>query len=117
MDRGQVRILCIGDSHTFGVYLPREQSYPCQLERMLNHDAQASRFAVINAGYPGRNTATILRLLPQLLEQYRPRAVLLLAGLNNRWNTVDRDAILAPPRGPIAAAQQFIAARSRLVKL
>jgi hypothetical protein len=28
-------VLCVGDSHTYGAPLPREESYPHQLEEQL----------------------------------------------------------------------------------
>jgi hypothetical protein len=36
-----VRILAIGDSHTYGSSIAGDQSYPAQLQRLLDEDAPA----------------------------------------------------------------------------
>jgi lysophospholipase L1-like esterase len=113
----QVRILCVGDSHTFGVYLPAEQSYPQQLERLLNAGLASPRYRVINEGLPGRNTATIDKELPDLLARYRPQAVLILCGLNDRWNVTDRSRDGDESRSLWRRVTDGVLERSRLVKL
>ncbi|MBW2388005.1 MAG: hypothetical protein JRG89_06160 [Deltaproteobacteria bacterium] len=52
---GDLRVLCLGDSNTFGIYLPEEESYPSQLEKRWN-EIRSSRIDVINLGYPGTNS-------------------------------------------------------------
>jgi lysophospholipase L1-like esterase len=113
----RIRILCVGDSHTFGVYLPAEQSYPSQLEQVLNAGLPAPLYRVINGALPGRSTATINKLLPDQLARYRPQAVLILAGLNDRWNVTDRDAGDADVRSAWRRLGDAVLTRSRLVKL
>ena len=41
------RILCIGDSHTYGAGVERDESYPAQLQRVLDGLAPG-RYAVMN---------------------------------------------------------------------
>lgn len=88
---GCVKILCVGDSNTFGMGAPRDMSYPAQLERMLNSDedfcARKKQFAVINAGVPGSTTRRALEKLPELMDIYNPAAVFVFAGVNNHnWD-------------------------------
>jgi hypothetical protein len=52
---GTVRILCLGDSLTFGAGVPSEATYPKQLEALLNKNVEP-RYEVINAGVPGYDT-------------------------------------------------------------
>ena len=64
---GPFRILCVGDSFTFGVGAPPGGSYPAQLESVLP-GAQ-----VINAGLPGTSSPALRKRLPSLMEKYQPQ--------------------------------------------
>lgn len=44
------RILCLGDSYTFGFGVPDAQAFPSQLQMLLNSWPGPDRFQVINAG-------------------------------------------------------------------
>lgn len=44
-----VRVLCVGDSHTFGAGVDVYESYPAQLQALLDADSPG-RFSVINLG-------------------------------------------------------------------
>jgi lysophospholipase L1-like esterase len=85
------RVVCIGDSNTFGVYFPRTASYPARLEAVLDGVSGADQWCVIQAGRPGRSTGDVLRSLPELLERLTPSYVLVLAGINDRWNHPEQD--------------------------
>jgi len=76
------RILCIGESTT--AYGGR-QSYPSQLERLLNERANGVRFSVINKGIPNTNTDVILSQLAQNLDRYRPHVVVAMMGFNDYY--------------------------------
>ncbi len=82
------RALCIGDSYTFGLYYPTEESFPARLEAMLNERGE-QRWAVVNRGIPAQNTAQMVAALPRHLEAIRPELVIILGGHNNRWNRAD----------------------------
>jgi lysophospholipase L1-like esterase len=77
-------IVCIGDSHTYGVMVGKDQTYPAQLEKLLIKNG--GNFQVLNLGAPGQNTTQIVNALPGIIKLYKPRAVLVLAGVNNGWN-------------------------------
>lgn len=83
------RILCVGDSNTFGVRVAAEDSYPGRLEAFLNRSGD--RYQVLNRGRPGQNTALILKTLRDDLERDRPEVLLVLAGINNGWNVAGRE--------------------------
>src|SRR5438046_3099165 len=51
-----IRIMCIGESTTFG----GDESYPSQLEKILNSSSPNKRFKVINKGIPGQRSDYIL---------------------------------------------------------
>jgi lysophospholipase L1-like esterase len=82
--RAATTVLCVGDSHTFGLHVLPPLSYPAQLQRFLDPSAQS--IGVVNYGVPGRNSAALLRQLPAYLESIDPDLVLVLAGFNDSWN-------------------------------
>lgn len=47
---GVYRILCLGDSSTFGWGVNDEETYPAQLETLLNEELPDRKFEVLNAG-------------------------------------------------------------------
>ena len=49
---GAVRVLCLGDSFTFGVGVNDSEAYPAQLEGMLRAKYPGREIEVVNAGMP-----------------------------------------------------------------
>ena len=89
---GNTRILALGDSNTYGLFLPAEQSYPAQFEAVWNAEVESPKVEVINLGYPGTNSSVLLKNLPDLLGTFRPDIVLVMVGVNDSWtDTVGRD--------------------------
>jgi hypothetical protein len=87
-DRTQVRVdeqhqvlLCVADSHTWGLGM----GYPARLA------GSSDRYRVINLGVPGTNTAQLRRRFADYLDRFRPRAVVIWAGVNNFWNQPDTE--------------------------
>ncbi len=54
---GTFRVLCLGDSFTFGSGLELEQTYPKQLETLLRERLPGRMIEVINAGFASGDTA------------------------------------------------------------
>jgi len=71
-----LRILALGDSQTFGVGLALADTWPKQLERMLQGTV-SSRWEVVNAGIPGTDTWQHEILLRRLLHVTNPHVVVL----------------------------------------
>ncbi|MCD4779497.1 MAG: hypothetical protein K8S27_02960 [Candidatus Omnitrophica bacterium] len=84
------RILCLGESTTA---LGGENSYPCQLERILNQRVKDISVKVINKGVPATDTANILNVLENNIEKYRPDIVITMMGINDRPSTMTYENI------------------------
>ena len=91
---GEVRILCVGDSHTYGVGVAPEESYPAQLEQVLR--ARGVRARVVNAGVPGQNSGQVREQLQAKLDEYHPQVVVIWVGANNQWLPLDDAGAPAP---------------------
>lgn len=74
------RILAIGDSNTFGVYLTEKESYPARLEILWNSRHPNRTIKVINAGYPGIGSHRLASVIDPIMELVRPDIVLLSIG-------------------------------------
>lgn len=82
-------IVCVGDSHTYGLgpgYHPYVDSYPAQLQVLLNQGRARGPFQVEQRGSPGRNAQQTREVLRERLTGARPDLVLILTGYNNSWN-------------------------------
>src|SRR6185369_5057968 len=55
---GLRRLIAVGDSHTYGAMVAPEDSYPGQLQRLLDAEAPGS-WSVVNLGVPGMNTSEV----------------------------------------------------------
>jgi hypothetical protein len=88
-------ILCIGESTTG---LGGGNSWPSQLQRILNNIQDERSFHVINKGLPGQDTSFIVKFLPEYLEKYNPHLVLAMVGINdNRFVPVKAYATKSLP--------------------
>ena len=57
-------------------------SWPRQLEQVLNETSGDSKYTVINKGRVEANTAYMAEHFAEFIEQYRPRAVVMMTGIN-----------------------------------
>ena len=110
---GEVRVLCIGDSTTYGLLVPEQEAYPARLEAHLNEWAPAGvRFRVINGGIPGYDPLQSKRLLQSRYMQAEPDVIL--------WHehTLVRDSLDLPPPTPVWRIRlEQLVFRSRFVFL
>jgi lysophospholipase L1-like esterase len=80
------RILFVGDSNTYGLYLDdRTLAFPDRLAAIWNEDSDLPPVEAINLGYPGTNSWRIRRELPRMLEELRPEIVVVMVGVNDAW--------------------------------
>lgn len=118
---GERRIVCLGDSNTFGVNLVPELSYPERLQRYLDR-APDNPWRVINLGYPGQNTAQMRARLAENLAAYRPEILVLWGGVNNSWSPAmsylweHPDGEPDRPRGLLERSRAYRALRMMVVE-
>ncbi|MBK6940157.1 MAG: hypothetical protein IPH13_08115 [Planctomycetes bacterium] len=75
---GVVRLLCLGDSTTYGLGVAETDCWPRRLEAELNtRPPRGQRVEVVNAGVPAFNTADALALFEDIVDRVDPDAVLL----------------------------------------
>jgi len=98
----EYRILCIGESMTFGTYWHEpDQSWPRQLETRLRQERLGRNIRVINAGVVGINSDGILEHLDEWLETYRPHVVISMIGINDIGNPLVYEYPGAPEVPPV----------------
>jgi hypothetical protein len=106
------RIVCIGDSFTYGVHLPAAASYPSQLQGMLDR-VPGQPWRVFNLGYPGQNSAQVRAGLARNLAAYRPEIVVVLIGTNNSWSPAESHLWSHPDSEPAASPLVALVQHSR----
>jgi lysophospholipase L1-like esterase len=94
LDNGDtIRILCLGDSNTFGIGAPKGYSYPEQLQRMLNNNS-SKKFIVFNGGIPGSNSSNLYNNLENNIQRYNPNIIIVLVGSNDDSNFMQSNYFL-----------------------
>ncbi len=83
-------ILCLGDSHTFGMFLAKEDSWPARLESRLAGASAETSIAVENRGVPGMSSLDVLGRARELAALRRYEAVFVMVGANDRWKGPSR---------------------------
>jgi lysophospholipase L1-like esterase len=86
---GHRRILCIGDSFTFGKGVDDSSTYAVQLERILNAHASLPKWDVLNAGVVSFGTANEYHFLRTRGRALQPDVVVLQVCPNDFQDNVD----------------------------
>ena len=87
-EKGTYRILCLGESTTEAGGV---DSYPSQLQEILNERKIGEKFSVINKGLSGITTEGIVSQLKGNLDKYNPDMVIVMMGINDGPETRKHD--------------------------
>jgi len=90
-------VLAFGDSITYGTGARPEESYPEVLAQLIGR-------RVISAGVPGEVTALSVQRLPELLDEVKPKILLLCVGGNDMLRKVEPVAIESNLRSMVSMA-------------
>lgn len=112
----RTRVLALGDSNTYGLYLKAEEAWPAQLEQSWNSAYPQSPIEVLNLGFPATNSFRVLDNLPALLDKLSPDIVLIMVGFNDFWTPVETLSSAAQP-SETAVAWRWLKNHSRLYRL
>jgi hypothetical protein len=117
------RMLALGDSNTYGLYVGPRRAYPHRLEADWNARPGHAPLDVVNAGYPGNSSSTVRGQLGELLAAYRPEIVTIMIGGNDWWREPETledasvDACVRRAAMPAAPAAPPWHRRWRIVRL
>jgi lysophospholipase L1-like esterase len=91
--QGEIRILCMGDSCTFGTqsWIGSVETYVKVFEKLINREYPSLKITAINGGVPGYSSLQGLGLLGVLLKEYSPDIVTVYYGWNDHWVDVFTD--------------------------
>ena len=85
-----LRVACIGDSITYGVNLPPDQTYPADLQKMLGPKAEVKTFAfpglsllALPTGNPPYHPAYTGTTYYQAALRFNPNVVIIMLGTND----------------------------------
>ncbi|MCB9772114.1 MAG: tetratricopeptide repeat protein [Candidatus Omnitrophica bacterium] len=84
----EYRIICLGESTTA---LGGANSYPSQLERILNSRQNQIKFKVINKGVPATTTDQIVARLENYFNDYHPQMIVAMMGINDPQDPAQRN--------------------------
>lgn len=97
-DKDVFRIICMGDSVTFGWPSNIEDTYPKLLEMLLNLRFPKHKFEVFNAGVPGYTSYQGLIWLKKDIINYNVNLLIVYYGINGRTGSYksDKKQVLLP---------------------
>ena len=85
--KGALRVLCLGDSTTYGVMVEGRRIYTSVLERKLSEMLAPRRVEVINGGVPGYSSFQASLFLSDRCFELEPDIITLCVGLNDSFLT------------------------------
>ena len=77
---GTTRVVCLGDSITFGHGVEDDQAFPSVLQQLLR---ERGKFEVLNVGTPGESSESAVVVLNRTVLRLQPHVVLLCVGVND----------------------------------
>ena len=79
------RIICLGDSLTFGYKIREKYAWPTILGNRMRSIEDRQDIEVLNAGITGHTTAQVIDRLGRDVFAFRPGLTIIWIGLNDGW--------------------------------
>jgi lysophospholipase L1-like esterase len=111
----RMRIICLGESSTFGFFDRDDFTYPALIETLARtgrHDVET-----INAGVPHANSDNILAMLKGELLRYHPDVVTLYAGFNDAVLMMDENKVQTTMRWLHSHVATYVALKRLVARL
>jgi len=102
------RIICLGDSWTFGANVGQEQAYPQQLNRLIRHEFPEAEFEVHNLGVLGYSSFQGLELLNLTAFDLDPDLIVIAFAMNDASMAGYRDKDMPNYKESKTTAQRII---------
>jgi lysophospholipase L1-like esterase len=115
--RRRVRVVCLGDSWTFGANVDQDQAYPQRLEAFLRRAYPATDVEVLNLGVFGYSSFQGLTLLRRHVRAFEPDVVVIGFAMNDSRVAGFRDEDVARTAPSPVARAAPLAGRSEIVRL
>ena len=103
-------ILCLGESTTIGIWGDFGESYPKQLEGLLNQRHGTRRYLAVVPNHVGQNSSQVAHRMDSYLDVYDPKLVVLMSGANNMWSMAESSVLRFLQGGSIASRTRLRAA-------
>lgn len=111
---GVYRILVLGDSVTFGENVAAEESFPKQMQHLLNEARTGPKVEVLNAGVRGYNTYQELLMLEEVGLLYDPDLVIVCYVVNDADPFSNQAGLINPKYKRLIALKEFVKRHSYL---
>ena len=97
---GTIRVLCLGDSNTFGIGVAQEENYAARLQALLRGQGRAEA-EVINAGVGGYDTLQEVDLMERLTPTMKPDVAVIGFFINDIGESlrINKDRVIDPATG------------------
>lgn len=118
--QGALRVLCLGDSTTYGVMVQGRRIYPAVLRRKLSEALAPRLVEVVNGGVPGYSSFHLSLLLPERFFALEPDLITMCVGVNDALlipGFYSSDSELYVPWRRAAHKAKLVLGRSRLFTL
>jgi lysophospholipase L1-like esterase len=117
LDPATRRVVCIGESTTYGARVERSEAFPVVLERHLRA-IDGIDVKIYNLGVPGVTSTTILRNFEANLIEFAPRLVIVNMGANDFSVSLSQQSSIRDSELPLSWAKLLYRSRTfRLYKL
>ena len=92
------RVVCLGDSFTFGAWIEAEKAYPEVLERRLRLQTKSESVGVLNAGILSYSPLLEEKMLDLVARHYKPQIVVLMLDCTDIGDDYDYGLEYSPER-------------------